>query len=62
VSAIPPIEPIGRSQNTRLVRRRTPEDDQESHGHSEQPNEQFGSDEHDGEDDDGGLPHVDIRV
>lgn len=61
MNAIPPVEPTRPSHAARLVRRRTPEEDQESPGHDEQPSdERFSDDEP--EDDDGGLPHVDVRV
>jgi hypothetical protein len=61
VSAIPPIEPILPSRSSRLVRRRTPEEDEgePSPGHDE---EFTGGEPEQSDEDDGGLPHVDIRV
>jgi hypothetical protein len=61
VSAIPPIEPARPSHGARPVRRRSPEEEQREPAPGYE--EQFSGEEpaqHD--DDDGGLPHVDIRV
>jgi hypothetical protein len=61
MSAIPPIEPVIPGHSPRLVRRRTPEEEQGEQ--SPEHHEQFNGDEPgDPDEDDGGLPHVDIRV
>jgi hypothetical protein len=60
MSAIPPIEPARPSHRPRPVRRRTPEEEQEERSHAH--HEQFAGDEPEPDEDDGGLPHVDIRV
>jgi hypothetical protein len=62
VSAIPPVEPVIPGHGTRLVRRRTPEEEpgEQPHAHEEE----FHGEEADlpEDEDDGGLPHVDVRV